>query len=44
MEESAVIPRVDIAGLGKYCRGRYGRIGVHRVKGNQHKKNMAILQ
>ena len=24
--------RADMAGLGKYCMGRYGRIGVYRVK------------
>ena len=24
--------RVDTAGLGKYCTGGYGRIGVYRVK------------
>ena len=24
--------RADIAGLGKYCTGGYGRIGVYRVK------------
>ena len=23
--------RADMAGLGKYCMGGYGRIGVHRV-------------
>ena len=26
--------RADMAGLGKYCTGGYGRIGVYRVKGN----------
>ena len=25
--------RADMAGLGKYCAGGYGRIGVYRVKG-----------
>ena len=24
--------RADMAGLGKYCTGGYGRIGVYRVK------------
>ena len=24
--------RADMAGLGKYCMGGYGRIGVYRVK------------
>ena len=24
--------RADLAGLGKYCTGGFGRIGVHRVK------------
>ena len=24
--------RADVAGLGKYCMGGYGRIGVYRVK------------
>ena len=26
--------RADMAGLGKYCMGGYGRIGVYRVKHN----------
>ena len=26
--------RADMAGLGKYCTGGYGRIGVYRVKHN----------
>ena len=26
--------RADMAGLGKYCMGGYGRIGVYRVKKN----------
>ena len=28
--------RADMAGLGKYCTGRYGQIGVYRVN-EQHK-------
>ena len=28
--------RADMAGLGKYCTGGYGRIGVYRVKVTQH--------
>ena len=26
--------RADMAELGKYCMGRYGRIGVYRIKGS----------
>ena len=31
--------RADMAGLGKYCMGGYGRIGVYRDKMNQSKQN-----
>ena len=30
--------RADMAGLGKYCTGGYGRIGVYRVKAVSHSK------
>ena len=29
--EKRLFFRVDMAGLGKYCTGGYGRIGVYRV-------------
>ena len=29
--EKRLFFRVDMAGLGKYCMGGYGRIGVYRV-------------
>ena len=38
---------VDMAGLGKYSMGRYGRIGVHRVNFRLimgHDTNNSILQ
>ena len=31
--EKQLFFRADMAGLGKYCMSRYGRIGVYRVKG-----------
>ena len=30
--EKRLFFRADMAGLGKYCTGGYGRIGVYRVK------------
>ena len=30
----------DMAGLGKYCTGGYGRIGVYRVKHTQAEKSV----
>ena len=31
--------RADMAGLGKYCMGGYGRIGVYRVNHKTRTKN-----
>ena len=31
--------RADMAGLGKYCTGGYGRIGVYRVNVPQSSRN-----
>ena len=31
--------RADTAGLGKYCTGGYGRIGVYRVSWYPHEQN-----
>ena len=35
--------RADMAGLGKYHTGGYGRIGVYRVKVNYCKKSLTLL-
>ena len=34
--------RADMPGLGKYCTGGYGRIGVYRVKGGRIRDSRTI--
>ena len=34
--------RADMAGLGKYCTGGYGRIGVYRVKDRMYQLGVEI--
>ena len=35
--------RADMAGLGKYCMGGYGRIGVYRVKQTYESKYKVLM-
>ena len=35
--------RADMAGLGNYCTGRYGRIGVYRVTVTFHESIVAYI-